>query len=82
MLCCNRNKGINGGLGAHRYPLIGSGDTEASWAMASYQMYMNIAGANLATAWTHGERPYIYYLLLPLSYLHLTLCCGVRRRLL
>ena len=47
--------GINGGLGAHRYPLIGSGDTEASWATASYQMYMNIAGANLATAWTHGD---------------------------
>ena len=45
--------GINGGLGAHRYPLIGSGDTEASWATASYQMYMNIAGANLATTWTH-----------------------------
>ena len=56
--------GVNGGLGAHRYPLIGSGDTEASWATASYQMYMNIAGANLATAWTHdlggfyGQVPY------------------------
>ena len=47
--------GINGGLGAHRYPLVGSGDTEASWATASYQIYMNIAGANLATTWTHGR---------------------------
>lgn len=28
--------------------------------MASYQMYMNIAGANLATAWTHGERFHKY----------------------
>ena len=34
--------GINGGLGAHRYPVVGSGDTEAYWATASYQMYMNI----------------------------------------
>ncbi len=46
--------GINGGYGAHRYPLIGSGDTEASWATASYQMYMNIAGANVATMWTRA----------------------------
>jgi alpha-glucosidase (family GH31 glycosyl hydrolase) len=45
--------GIYGGIGSHRYPLVGSGDTIASWPTLGYEVFMTITGANVATAWTH-----------------------------
>ena len=31
--------GIYGGLGSHRYPLVGSGDTIASWPTLGWEVY-------------------------------------------
>jgi hypothetical protein len=45
--------GIYGGIGSHRYPLVGSGDTIASWPTLGWEVYMTITGSNVATAWTH-----------------------------
>ena len=45
--------GIYGGLGSHRYPLVGSGDTIASWPTLGWEVYMTITSSNVATAWTH-----------------------------
>lgn len=45
--------GVYGGLGSHRFPLVGSGDTHSAWETLAYQVYMTTAAANVLTAWTH-----------------------------
>ena len=45
--------GVYGGLGSHRYPLVGSGDTHSAWETIAYEVYMTITGANVLTAWRH-----------------------------
>ena len=42
-----------GGLGSHRFPLVGSGDTQSAWSTLAYQVYMTATSANVATHWTH-----------------------------
>ena len=42
--------GIYGGIGSHRYPLVGSGDTIASWPTLGWEVYMTITGSNVADA--------------------------------
>jgi len=42
-----------GGLGNHRFPLVGSGDTAAAWSVLQYQIKMTTDAANVATHWTH-----------------------------
>jgi len=45
--------GIYGGLGAHRYPIVGSGDTFAAWETIAFEVGMTISAGNVATGWTH-----------------------------
>ena len=45
--------GINGGIGSHRYPHVGSGDVEASWGMLSYIVHQTLVASNVALAWFH-----------------------------
>lgn len=45
--------GINGGLGSHRYPQVGSGDTLTSWATLSYLVAQTATAANVAITWFH-----------------------------
>eukprot|EP01043_Picozoa_sp_COSAG02_P015319 COSAG02_NODE_651_length_18910_cov_12.561639_1_plen_621_part_00 len=42
-----------GGLGQHRYPLAGSGDTPAAWATLGYQIYQSATAANTGVHFTH-----------------------------
>jgi hypothetical protein len=42
-----------GGLGQHRYPLAGSGDTPAAWATLAYQIYQSATAANAGVHFTH-----------------------------
>eukprot|EP01052_Picozoa_sp_SAG31_P049777 SAG31_NODE_11061_length_1070_cov_1.268795_1_plen_356_part_11 len=42
-----------GGLGQHRYPLAGSGDTAAAWATLAYQIYQSATAANVGVHWSH-----------------------------
>merc|ERR1719464_2699528 len=44
---------VDGGLGNHRYPQVGSGDTYANWTTLDYQVYQTATSANVAVAWTH-----------------------------
>jgi alpha-glucosidase len=48
--------GIYGGLGHHRYPLVGSGDTYESYDTLSYEVYLSISSANVGVAWTRKSR--------------------------
>ena len=45
--------GVYGGLGHHRLPMVGSGDTTQEWATIAYEVYMTITSANVAVAWLH-----------------------------
>ena len=45
--------GVYGGLGSHRYPLVGSGDTHSAWQTLAWEVHMSITGANVLTAWRH-----------------------------
>lgn len=45
--------GIFGGLGHHRYGVVGSGDTTEAWETLRWEVYATIAAANVLTAWTH-----------------------------
>jgi alpha-glucosidase (family GH31 glycosyl hydrolase) len=45
--------GINGGIGSHRYPQVGSGDVEASWVMLSYIVHQTLTASNVALSWFH-----------------------------
>eukprot|EP01051_Picozoa_sp_SAG22_P005105 SAG22_NODE_295_length_12850_cov_9.179202_4_plen_516_part_00 len=42
-----------GGLGHHRYPLVGSGDTYEAWQTLSFEVTLSISAANVGVAWTH-----------------------------
>ncbi len=42
-----------GGLGQHRYPLAGSGDTAAAWSTLAYQIYQSATAANVGVHWSH-----------------------------
>ncbi len=42
-----------GGIGQHRYPLAGSGDTPAAWATLAFQIYQSATAANLGVHWSH-----------------------------
>ena len=43
----------DGGLGHHRYPLVGSGDTYEAWETLAYEVTLSITAANVGVAWTH-----------------------------
>eukprot|EP01052_Picozoa_sp_SAG31_P016575 SAG31_NODE_1103_length_9895_cov_13.722540_2_plen_693_part_00 len=43
----------DGGLGHHRYPLVGSGDTYEAWETLSFEVMLSITAANVLVAWTH-----------------------------
>ncbi len=45
--------GIFGGLGHHRYGVVGSGDTQEDWKTLRYEAYLTITAANILVAWTH-----------------------------
>jgi len=45
--------GIYGGIGQHRYPQVGSGDTNESWGTLAYEIYLTITSANVGVGWTH-----------------------------
>eukprot|EP00759_Apiculatamorpha_spiralis_P034148 PhF_6_TR35350/c0_g1_i1/m.51299 len=45
--------GVFGGLGHHRYGIVGSGDTHAGWNTLSWEIYASMTTANVLTAWTH-----------------------------
>eukprot|EP01047_Picozoa_sp_COSAG01_P048280 COSAG01_NODE_4690_length_4808_cov_46.552771_2_plen_579_part_00 len=45
----------SGGLGQHRYPLAGSGDTAAAWATLAYQIYQSATAANVGVHWCSGR---------------------------
>ena len=45
--------GIFGGLGHHRYGVVGSGDTQEAWKTLRYEAYLTITAANVLVAWTH-----------------------------
>lgn len=45
--------GIFGGLGHHRYGVVGSGDTLEAWETLRWEIYETITAANVLTAWTH-----------------------------
>ena len=45
--------GINGGLGHHRYPGIGSGDVYAAWQTLYFEIYLSFTAANTVTEWNH-----------------------------
>lgn len=42
-----------GGLGNHRYPQVGSGDTPAAWSTLAFEVYSTLTAANVLTPWTH-----------------------------
>ena len=42
-----------GGLGHHRYPLVGSGDTPAAWSTLQVQVVQTARSANVGVHWTH-----------------------------
>ena len=43
----------NPGLGAHRFPLVGSGDTAAAWSVLAYEVYVTTTSANVGVHWSH-----------------------------
>jgi len=43
---------IDGGLGNHRYPQVGSGDTYANWTTLDFQVEFAATAANVGVAWT------------------------------
>eukprot|EP01050_Picozoa_sp_SAG11_P001599 SAG11_NODE_71_length_18338_cov_14.752974_3_plen_2964_part_00 len=45
--------GVYGGLGHHRLPMVGSGDTVQDWPTIAYEIYMTITSANVAVPWLH-----------------------------
>ena len=45
--------GINGGLGHHRYPGIGSGDVYEAWQTLYFEIYLSFTAANTVTEWNH-----------------------------
>jgi hypothetical protein len=45
--------GIYGGLGHHRYPAVGSGDTFEEWYTLSFEIWLTMTAANVATEWSH-----------------------------
>ena len=45
--------GINGGLGHHRYPGIGSGDVYEGWQTLYFEIYLSFTAANTVTEWNH-----------------------------
>eukprot|EP01124_Arcella_intermedia_P015331 TRINITY_DN2181_c0_g1_i1.p1 TRINITY_DN2181_c0_g1~~TRINITY_DN2181_c0_g1_i1.p1 ORF type:complete len:805 (-),score=117.85 TRINITY_DN2181_c0_g1_i1:35-2449(-) len=45
--------GIYGGLGSHRYPIVGSGDTNADWITLAFEIYLTITASHVGVAWTH-----------------------------
>lgn len=45
--------GINGGLGMHRYPGVGSGDVYEAWKTLSFEIYLSFTAANVVTEWNH-----------------------------
>jgi len=45
--------GINGGLGHHRYPGIGSGDVYEAWQTLYFEIYLSLTAANTVTEWNH-----------------------------
>ena len=45
--------GIFGGLGHHRYGVVGSGDTLEAWETLRWQVYATVSAANVLVAWTH-----------------------------
>ena len=42
-----------GGLGNHRFPQVGSGDTDVAYATLEFQVYQTATAANVLTHWTH-----------------------------
>jgi len=44
---------VDGGLGNHRYPQVGSGDTNANWTTLQWEVTQTLTAANVAIAWTH-----------------------------
>ena len=44
--------GVYGGLGHHRMPLVGSGDTVQAWETLAWEVYMTTVAANSVIAWT------------------------------
>ena len=45
--------GINGGLGHHRYPGVGSGDVYETWETLSFEIYLSLTAANTVVEWNH-----------------------------
>ena len=42
-----------GGLGNHRYPQVGSGDTDVGYETLQFEVYSTLTAANVLTPWTH-----------------------------
>lgn len=51
--------GINGGLGHHRYPGIGSGDVYEGWQTLQFEIYLSFTAANTITEWNHDVGGFI-----------------------
>jgi len=45
--------GVYGGLGHHRYGIVGSGDTHEAYLTLAFEVYASFTSANVLTAWTH-----------------------------
>jgi alpha-glucosidase (family GH31 glycosyl hydrolase) len=45
--------GINGGLGMHRYPGVGSGDVYEAWETLAFEIYLSLTAANVVIEWNH-----------------------------
>ncbi|KAH3732952.1 Glycoside hydrolase, family 31 [Pelomyxa schiedti] len=41
-----------GGLGNHRYPQTGSGDTNSIWGVLAFEIFQTLTAANVLTGWT------------------------------
>jgi len=52
---------VDGGLGNHRYPQIGSGDTYSNWTTLQFQVFQTMTAANVAVAWTHDLGGYMVH---------------------
>jgi len=44
---------IYGGLGNHRFPQVGSGDTFSAWETLEVEVYLTLTAANVGVGWTH-----------------------------
>ena len=42
-----------GGLGSHKFPQVGSGDTDVSYDTLAFEVYSTLTAANVLTPWTH-----------------------------